>query len=208
MKTAALSWGASPQMNDQSRPKAPAAYLLGVPLAAGARLIRRKPSVPGWFLQHGEQENALSHPSAVTSDVERLPIPVPSFEALSGLRRKPGPNDLDRLAPAIATSPSAAASPQRPSPASKGRLRPWCSALAVDVKLEHHPRMVAGPADIKRLNVAEAKPIEIEPVDKRVDSPYRIVLSYVLVKTRREQRHLLAINPLHKARHRCLAANH
>jgi|SRR5215471_12012471 len=56
--------------------------------------------------------------------------------------------------------------------------------------------MIAGPADIKRLNVDEAKPIEIEPVDKRVDSPHRIVLSHVFVKTRREQRHLLAIDPL------------
>jgi hypothetical protein len=68
--------------------------------------------------------------------------------------------------------------------------------------------MIAGPADIKRLNVDEAKPIEIKRVGKRVDSPYRIVLSHVLVKTRRQQRHLLAINPLHKARHRCPAANH
>jgi hypothetical protein len=56
--------------------------------------------------------------------------------------------------------------------------------------------MIAGPADIKRLNVDEAKPIEIEPVDKRVDSPHRILLCHVLVKTRREQRALLAINPL------------
>ncbi len=68
--------------------------------------------------------------------------------------------------------------------------------------------MIAGPADITRLNVDEAKPIEIEPVDKRIDSPHRVVLSHVLVKTRREQRHLLAINPLHKARHRFPAANH
>jgi hypothetical protein len=69
--------------------------------------------------------------------------------------------------------------------------------------------MIAGSADIKRLNVDEAKPIDIEPVDKRVDSPHRIVLSHVLVKTRRKQRHLLAINhPLHKARHRSPAATH
>jgi hypothetical protein len=58
------------------------------------------------------------------------------------------------------------------------------------------------------LNVDEAKPIKIEPVDKHVDSPHRIVLSHVLVKTRREQRRLLAINPLHKARHRFPAATH
>ena len=68
--------------------------------------------------------------------------------------------------------------------------------------------MIARPADIKRLNVDEAKPIEIEPVDKRVHSPHRIVLGHVLVKTRWEQRHLLAINPLHKARHRFAAATH
>jgi hypothetical protein len=37
-----------------------------------------------------------------------------------------------------------------------------------------------------QLNVDEAKPIEVKPVDKRVDSPHRIVLSYVLIKTRRE----------------------
>src|SRR5262249_53556788 len=37
--------------------------------------------------------------------------------------------------------------------------------VAVDVELEHHLRMIAGPADIKRLNV-EAKPIEVDPVDK------------------------------------------
>ena len=68
--------------------------------------------------------------------------------------------------------------------------------------------MIAGPADIKRLNVDEAKPIEVKPVDKRVDSPYRIVLSHVLVKARREQSHLLAINSLHKARHRFPAPTH
>jgi len=44
--------------------------------------------------------------------------------------------------------------------------------------------MKAGPADIKRLDVDETKSIEIKPVDKRVDSPRRIVLSHVLVKTR------------------------
>jgi hypothetical protein len=59
-----------------------------------------------------------------------------------------------------------------------------------------------------QLNVDEAKPIEVKPVDKRVDSPHRIVLSYVLIKTRREQGHLLAINSLHKARHRFPAATH
>src|SRR5258707_6534597 len=80
--------------------------------------------------------------------------------------------------------------------------------VAVDVELEHHPRMIAGPADIKRLNVDEAKPIKIDPVDKRIHSTHRIVLSHVFVKTRREHRHLLAINPLHKARHRFPAANH
>src|SRR6266478_3930729 len=80
--------------------------------------------------------------------------------------------------------------------------------VTIDVELEHHPRMIARPADIKRLNVDEAKPIEIEPVDKRVDSPHRIVLSHVFVKTRREQRHLLAINPVHKARHQFPAATH
>jgi hypothetical protein len=67
--------------------------------------------------------------------------------------------------------------------------------------------MIARPADIKRLNVDEAKPIEVKPVDKCVDSPHRIVLTYVLVKTRREQGHLLAINSLHEARHRFPAAN-
>jgi hypothetical protein len=79
--------------------------------------------------------------------------------------------------------------------------------VAVDVEHEHHPRMIARPADIKRLNVDEAKPIEVKPVDKCVDSPHRIVLTYVLVKTRREQGHLLAINSLHEARHRFPAAN-
>jgi hypothetical protein len=65
-----------------------------------------------------------------------------------------------------------------------------------------------GSTDIKRLNVDEAKPIKIEPIDKRVDSPHRIVLSHVLLKTRREQRHLLAINPLHKPSHQFPVANH
>jgi hypothetical protein len=48
--------------------------------------------------------------------------------------------------------------------------------------------MIARPADIKRLHVDEAKPIEVKSIDKRVDSPHRIVLSHVIIKTRREQR--------------------
>jgi hypothetical protein len=59
--------------------------------------------------------------------------------------------------------------------------------VALDVELEHHPRMIAGPADIKRLNVDEAKLIEVERADERVDSSHRIVLSHVFVKRRREQ---------------------
>jgi hypothetical protein len=54
--------------------------------------------------------------------------------------------------------------------------RAWHPPPALGIR----PRTIAGPADIKRLNVDEAKPIEIEPVD----SPHRIVLSHVLVKTR------------------------
>ena len=41
-----------------------------------------------------------------------------------------------------------------------------------------------------RLNVDEAKRIEIEPVDKRVDSPHRVVLSNVVFQTLRQQRDL------------------
>jgi hypothetical protein len=74
--------------------------------------------------------------------------------------------------------------------------------VAVDVKLEHRPRIIARPPDIERLDAHETELVEIETVDEHVNRSHRIVLGHVVIKLCRKQRRLLARNPFHKACHR------
>ena len=61
--------------------------------------------------------------------------------------------------------------------------------------------MVAGSARVEWLDADEAKLVQVKPVHEYVDRTNRIVLGYVVVQQRREQRALNAIHPFHEPRH-------
>src|SRR5262249_25682165 len=53
--------------------------------------------------------------------------------------------------------------------------------VAVDIKLEHHARMVAGSPPVEPLNAANPGWAEIAPSEKPVDRPPRFVAGHVVV---------------------------
>jgi hypothetical protein len=61
--------------------------------------------------------------------------------------------------------------------------------------------MIGRPARCERCNALEAELGEIQPIDKDIDRPNRIVLAYILIQHRGKQRALLTIRPLNKALH-------
>src|SRR5580704_466730 len=73
--------------------------------------------------------------------------------------------------------------------------------VAIDEELEHHAGMVAGSARVEWLDADEAELVQIKSVHEYVDRTHRIVLGYVVVQQRREQRALIAIHPFHEPRH-------
>src|SRR5258706_3439420 len=61
--------------------------------------------------------------------------------------------------------------------------------------------MIRRPARCERCNAVKAELGEIQPVDKHIDRPHRIVLAHILIQHRRKQRALLEIRPLNKPLH-------
>src|SRR3977135_1822004 len=73
--------------------------------------------------------------------------------------------------------------------------------VAIDVGLERRGGVVAGSAGGVWLDSGEAEFVQIKSVHEYVDRTHRIVLGYVVVQQRREQRALTAIHPFHEPRH-------
>src|SRR5262249_45353173 len=73
--------------------------------------------------------------------------------------------------------------------------------VAVDVKLEHNGRMIAGSAGIEWLDADESKLVEIKTIDEHVDRSYRVILDHVVIERRRKQCALPPIQSLNKALH-------
>src|SRR5262249_42176337 len=71
--------------------------------------------------------------------------------------------------------------------------------ITVDVELQKHRRMVRRPPGDLGLNPAEPKPSQIEPLDKDLDHPHRIILIDPIFQAFRKQRGLATICPLNKA---------
>src|SRR5262249_42251041 len=73
--------------------------------------------------------------------------------------------------------------------------------ITVDVELQKHRRMVRRPAGDLGLNSTEPKLSQIEPLDKDLDHPNRIILIDPIFQAFRKQRALATIRSLNKAPH-------
>src|ERR1700730_352933 len=79
--------------------------------------------------------------------------------------------------------------------------------ITEDVELQQHRRMIRGPPGGLRINPFEPKLRQIEPLNKNVDHPNRVVLANPIFQALRKQRNLLAIHALNEAAHPDPSAN-
>src|SRR5580704_6006905 len=73
--------------------------------------------------------------------------------------------------------------------------------IAVDVELQHHRRVVTGPAGIGGSNGRKAETSQVEGLDKGIDDANRIALVRPILQAFRQQRRLPAIDALDEPRH-------
>src|SRR3981081_3377444 len=73
--------------------------------------------------------------------------------------------------------------------------------ISVNVDLQQRRRVISRPACCKGRDAVKAEIGEIQPIDKGIDRPHRIVLAHILIQHCRKQRALPAIPPLNKALH-------
>src|SRR5215510_4005843 len=53
--------------------------------------------------------------------------------------------------------------------------------IAVDIELEHHAGVIAGPAGLEWSDAHKTQLVQIETVDEHVDHPHRVVLAHIIV---------------------------
>ena len=73
--------------------------------------------------------------------------------------------------------------------------------VAVDIELEHHRWVVAGPPGGGGLHALEAKRAQIELVDKGIDHAGRVVGVHILIEAIREKSCLASVLTLDETRH-------
>jgi hypothetical protein len=73
--------------------------------------------------------------------------------------------------------------------------------VAVDVDLQQHARVVAGPASRGRHHPFETNAGEVQLIHERINDANRVVLAYEVIQALRQQRDLLSILALDVSRH-------
>ena len=73
--------------------------------------------------------------------------------------------------------------------------------IPVNVELQHHRRMVTGPARIRGSNGREAEISQVKGVDEGIDDANRIALVRPILQAFWQQRRLPAIDALDEPRH-------
>src|ERR1022692_2542888 len=73
--------------------------------------------------------------------------------------------------------------------------------VSVDVNLQLRRRMVGRPTRCEGLNAVEAELDQIQPIDKDINRPHRIVLAHIVIQQRGKKRALPAIHTLDEAPH-------
>jgi hypothetical protein len=71
--------------------------------------------------------------------------------------------------------------------------------ISVNVDLQQRRRMISRSARGKGRDAVKAELGKIQPIDKDIDRPHRIILAYIVIQHRGKQRALTAIRPLDKA---------
>src|SRR5215510_13982339 len=73
--------------------------------------------------------------------------------------------------------------------------------IAVDIELEHHAGVIAGPAGLEWSDAHKTQLVQIETIDEHVDHPHRIVLAHIIVERCRKKCALRPTNSFNKALH-------
>ena len=73
--------------------------------------------------------------------------------------------------------------------------------VAINIKLQQNPGLIARPARCLRLDPVKAKITEIKFINKDINNPNRVVLADIILKALGKQRNLATINALDKTLH-------